>query len=130
MESTNSIVKNAIVANRAMINADNPFRFTSAEISALQGAAAGMKGAKFSQVPGSRSEKFFIDGPGGTRICINKYKIDGFPVQFDVRGNGPRTGLTGKIVTTIREAITVVKRMITAAKKQQPYSFGMSDFYD
>lgn len=132
MTSTNAIVRNAIkaVRNATAVNSDDPGHFTSSELSALKGAFNGLKGAKFIQYPNKSWDQLSVRGDGYIQFDVRKYAEEGDPVQFSIRGQGPRTAFKAKFVSSLRDATTAVKRMLAAAKKQSPYSFGTSDFYD
>ena len=127
-KSKNAVVEKAI--NAVAKNADIPGRFTSSELSTLKSAVSKMKGAQFSQYPDRMREKLVIRGPNYTEISVEKSEWEGQPVQYSVRGQGARSAFKGKYVSSIKEAATVVKRMVSTAMKQDPYSFGLSDFYD
>lgn len=119
-----------VVRNATSVNSDDPGHFTSSELSALKGAFNGLKGAKFSQYPNRSREKLSVRGDGDIEISVEKTAWEGKPVQFDVRGHGPRSAFKVKFVSSIRDAVAAMKRMMAAAKKQSPYAFGTSDFYD
>jgi hypothetical protein len=116
--------------NSAARNADDPGHFTSAELSALKGAFAGLKGAKFSQYPNKSWDQLSVRGDGYIQFDVRKYAEEGDSIQFSIRGQGPRTAFKAKFVSSIRDAVAAMKRMMAAAKKQSPYAFGTSDFYD
>lgn len=124
--STNAVVAKALNA-QAVCNAGDPGHFTSDELSALKSAFAGLNGASFSQYPNKSREQLAVRGENGILITVQKYAFDGKPVEFDIRGQGPRSGFGVKFASSIREAVTTVKRMLASAKRQSPYSFSKYD---
>lgn len=124
--SRNAVVQKALNA-RAVCNAGDPGHFTSDELSALKGAFAGLNGASFSQYPNKSREQLAVRGENGILITVQKFAFDGKPVEFDIRGQGPRSGFGVKFASSIREAVTTVKRMLASAKRQSPYSFSKYD---
>ena len=114
-------------ARQVARNAGDPGHFTSDELSALKGAFAGLNGASFSQYPNKSREQLAVRGENGILITVQKYAFDGEPAKFDIRGQGPRSGFGVKFASSIREAVTTVKRMLASAKRQSPYSFSKYD---